>query len=172
MSQAGHFFFTDRFSLFETWNEGMDWSLVLSDTLQCFLTALGYEASVDRVFASGSYPEYVSAFQRGIWRLNRGQYVGPRTAPVSHAPAAAVIRAFPNPFNSSTHLEFTLPSTQRVSLRLYDVLGREVAVMMNEIQTAGRHHLTFDASGLPSGVYLCRLEAGGMAQTRKIVLLK
>jgi hypothetical protein len=78
----------------------------------------------------------------------------------------------PNPFNSSTQIEFTLPTTQRVSLRLYDVLGREVAVMMNEIQTAGRHRLTFDASGLPSGVYLCRLEAGEMMQTRKIVLLK
>ncbi|MCX6601614.1 MAG: T9SS type A sorting domain-containing protein [bacterium] len=65
-----------------------------------------------------------------------------------------------------------MPSTQRVSLRLYDVLGREVAVLMNEIQTAGRHRLTFDASGMPSGVYLCRLEAGEMAQTRKIVLIK
>jgi hypothetical protein len=82
------------------------------------------------------------------------------------------LTAYPNPFNSSTQIEFTLPSTQRVSLRLYDVLGREVAVLMNEIQTAGLHRLTFDASGLPSGVYLCRLEAGEMVQTRKIVLVK
>jgi hypothetical protein len=87
-------------------------------------------------------------------------------------PEDLTLNVFPNPFNTATQLEFTLPSTQRVSLRLYDVLGREVAVMVNEIRTAGRHRLTFDASGLPSGVYLCRLEAGGMAQTRKIVLLK
>jgi hypothetical protein len=79
---------------------------------------------------------------------------------------------YPNPFNITTHLEFTLPSTQRVSLRLYDVLGREVAVLMNEIRTAGQHQMMFDASGLPSGLYLCRLEAGEMAQTRKMVLLK
>jgi hypothetical protein len=79
---------------------------------------------------------------------------------------------YPNSFNSTTHLEFTLPSTQRVSLRLYDVLGREVAVMMNEIKTAGRQQMVFDGSGLPSGVYLCRLEAEGMAQTRKMVLVK
>jgi hypothetical protein len=78
----------------------------------------------------------------------------------------------PNPFNSTTQIEFTLPSTQRVSLKLYDVLGREVAVMVNQVETAGRHHMTFDASGLPSGVYLCRLEAGEMAQTRKMVLIK
>ena len=89
--------------------------------------------------------------------------------PVSMVPKVAVS---PNPFNSTTQIEFTLPSTQRVSLRLYDVLGREVAVMMNEIQTAGRHEMMFDASGLPSGVYLCRLEAGGLAQTRKMVLVK
>jgi len=82
------------------------------------------------------------------------------------------LTVFPNPFNSVTQIEFTLPATQRVSLRLYDVLGREVAVLMNEIQTAGQHRLTFDASGLPSGVYLCRLEVGGMAQTRKMVLIK
>jgi hypothetical protein len=87
-------------------------------------------------------------------------------------PSSFILSVFPVPFNSTTHLEFTLPSTQRVSLRLYDVLGREVAVLMNEIQTAGLHRLTFDASSLPSGVYLCRLEAGGMAQTRKIALVK
>jgi len=87
-------------------------------------------------------------------------------------PSSLSFSVSPNPFNNITQIEFTLPSTQRVSLRLYDVLGREVAVLMNEIQTAGRHHVMFDASGLPSGVYLCRLEAGKMAQTRKIVLLK
>jgi hypothetical protein len=84
----------------------------------------------------------------------------------------ALHNCYPNPFNSATHVEFTLPSTQRVSLRLYDVLGREVAEVMNEIRTAGRHEMTFDASGLPSGVYLCRLEAGDMMQTRKMMLVK
>jgi hypothetical protein len=87
-------------------------------------------------------------------------------------PVSPSIGVFPNPFNTTTQIEFTLPTTQRVSLRLYDVLGREVAVMMNEIQTAGKHRLAFDAAGLASGVYWCRLEAGGMIQTRKIVLLK
>jgi hypothetical protein len=91
---------------------------------------------------------------------------------VIRVPVHFALQMYPNPFNSSTHLEFTLPSTQRVSLRLYDVLGREVAVMMNEIRAAGTHEVRFDASGLPSGVYLCRLEAGGMAQTRKMVLIK
>ena len=87
-------------------------------------------------------------------------------------PSSFVLSVYPVPFNTTTHLEFTLPTTQRVSLRLYDVLGREVAVLMNDIQSAGQHHMMFDASGLPSGVYLCRLEAGEMMQTRKMVLIK
>jgi CRISPR/Cas system endoribonuclease Cas6 (RAMP superfamily) len=98
------------------------------------------------------------------------QGVSPHDTPIRSK--LSLFTVHPNPFNSATLIEFSLPSTRRVSLRSYDVLGREVAVMMNEIQTAGRHRLTFDASGLPSGVYLCRLEAGGMAQTRKIVLIR
>lgn len=108
-----------------------------------------------------------------------GDFFCARTAPdpvsVRDTPVPAkisLLRAYPNPFNGATQIEFSLPSTQRVSLRLYDVLGREVAVLMNEVRTAGRHEVMFDASTLPSGVYLCWLEAGGMAQTRKIVLVK
>ena len=101
-----------------------------------------------------------------------------RIGPTSSVPAVSVparltlLTSYPNPFNSTTQIAFMLPVTQRVSLRLYDVLGREVAVMMSEIQTAGKHEMMFDASGLPSGVYLCRLEAGRMMQTRKMVLIR
>jgi hypothetical protein len=87
-------------------------------------------------------------------------------------PSSFILSVFPNPFNSSTQIEFTLPFTQRVSLRICDVLGREVTVLVNEIQTGGRHEMTFDASGLPSGTYLCWLEAGGLTETRKIVLIR
>jgi hypothetical protein len=96
--------------------------------------------------------------------------VGPRQPPFSGG--FALMQNYPNPFNSSTHLEFRLPSTQRVSLRLYDVLGREVTVMVNEIRTAGQHEFMLDASGLPSGFYLCRLEAGGFSATRKLLLIR
>ena len=109
---------------------------------------------------------------RNLYVLRTATLTDVGDAGASLAPYAPFHQNYPNPFNSTTQIEFTLPSTQRVTLRLYDVLGREVAVMMNEIQTAGQHRLTFDASGLPSGVYLCRLEAGEMMQTRKMVLVK
>jgi hypothetical protein len=84
----------------------------------------------------------------------------------------ALFAPYPNPFNSTTQIKYTLPSTERVSLLLYDVLGREVTVLMNKIKPAGEHQITFDATGLASGVYLCRMEAGSFAQTRKLVLLR
>jgi hypothetical protein len=101
-----------------------------------------------------------------------------KIAPDMSVPYASVpqkmcfLTNYPNPFNSSTQIEYTLPTTRQVSLRLYDVLGREVAVLVNGIKTAGEYRVTFDAAGLASGVYLCRIEAGEFAQTRKIVLLR
>ena len=113
----------------------------------------------------------VSQRRRGdIWYLDRPSLV-PLTT-VSIPKKFKFYQNYPSPFNASTQIEFTLPSTQRVSFRLYDVLGREVAVLVNEIKTAGEHRVTLDAAGLASGVYLCRIEAGEMMQTRKLVLMK
>jgi hypothetical protein len=99
-------------------------------------------------------------------------FLGPNAVESPPIARGFQVKAYPNPFNAATQIEFMLPSTQRVSLRLYDVLGREVAVLVNEIKTAGEHRVTFDASGLASGVYLCRMQAGSFAQTRKIVLVR
>ncbi|RPH93176.1 T9SS C-terminal target domain-containing protein [candidate division KSB1 bacterium] len=57
-----------------------------------------------------------------------------------------MLTAYPNPFNSTTQIEFTLPVTQRVSLRLYDVLGREAATLLNERRTAGEHRASLTAA--------------------------
>lgn len=82
------------------------------------------------------------------------------------------LSAFPNPFNSSTQIFFTLPVTSRVSLRLYDILGREVTMLMDETRSAGQHQFDFDAGDLSFGVYLCRMQAGEFSQTRRIVLIR
>lgn len=79
---------------------------------------------------------------------------------------------YPNPFNPSTTIEFSLPSAERVSLRVFDMLGREVAVLVDEERSAGNHRVTFDARSLPSGTYLYSLRAGTSQEIRKMVLLK
>lgn len=79
---------------------------------------------------------------------------------------------YPNPFNPSTTISFDLPEAGNVSLKVYDIAGREVAKLMNGYQNAGNHEVIFDAEGLTSGVYFVRLEAGGFRQTKKILLIK
>ncbi|MBI5058900.1 T9SS type A sorting domain-containing protein [candidate division KSB1 bacterium] len=79
---------------------------------------------------------------------------------------------YPNPFNSTTNIAYDLPKAGRISLRVFDLLGREVAVLKDGIVEAGGHRTVFDGSGLASGIYFARLEAGEFSQTRKLMLLK
>ena len=79
---------------------------------------------------------------------------------------------YPNPFNPTTVISYQLPAASDVRLVVYDVLGREVAVLVNERKTPGSYEVKFDGSGLTSGVYLYRLTAGSFVQTRKLLLLR
>ncbi|MFQ6616151.1 MAG: T9SS type A sorting domain-containing protein, partial [Fidelibacterota bacterium] len=78
----------------------------------------------------------------------------------------------PNPFNAATTLSFTLPYTTHVSLVVLDLAGREVRILANNRMEEGKHERVWKASHLPSGIYLCRLEAGSFRQTRKLALIK
>ncbi len=79
---------------------------------------------------------------------------------------------YPNPFNPSTAIRFTLDAGRQTRLSVYDLLGREVAVLVNGTLPAGAHTVTFDASNLPSGVYMYKLEAGGQSMTKRMTLVK
>jgi hypothetical protein len=79
---------------------------------------------------------------------------------------------YPNPFNPSTRIAFDLPEDSRVSLKIYDVLGRQVATLLDEQMQAGRHIVSWNAEGMPSGVYFTRLDAGRFSGTRKLILMK
>ncbi|KAB2910034.1 MAG: family 10 glycosylhydrolase [Ignavibacteriaceae bacterium] len=81
---------------------------------------------------------------------------------------------FPNPFNPSTVISFSIPETEAVKLKIYDITGREIATLLNETKQAGSYSIEFDAGAyqLASGVYFYSLEAGKVRLTRKMVLLK
>ena len=95
---------------------------------------------------------------------------------------------YPNPFNPTTTIHFVIPNEvrylkdtpnteyyseqQNVTLKVYDVLGREVATLVNEQKSAGSYEITFDATDLSSGIYFYRLEAVSFAHTRKMILLR
>jgi len=79
---------------------------------------------------------------------------------------------FPNPFNPSTLIPFQIEQDGFVSLRVYNLLGQEIAVLVNERMDAGKYRAEFDASDLPGGMYIYRLEGGARSESRKMILLK
>lgn len=79
---------------------------------------------------------------------------------------------FPNPFNPTTNIRFSVPVASDVTLTVYDMLGRQVAVLANGMFSAGTHTVTFDASNLSSGTYLYRLQSGSFVETSKMMLIK
>ena len=79
---------------------------------------------------------------------------------------------YPNPFNPTTTIVFTLPEPERVKLTVFDLQGNPVATLVNGRTEAGRHSAIFDGTGFPSGVYFYRLQAGSFTETRQLVLLK
>jgi hypothetical protein len=80
--------------------------------------------------------------------------------------------AYPNPFNPSTTILFSVPQTSGVTLKIFNAMGQEVTRLVSQKMIAGIYSSEWNASGFPSGVYYCRLEAGGLIETKKLVLLR
>ncbi len=79
---------------------------------------------------------------------------------------------YPNPFNPSTTISFTIPQKEVVTLKIYDLMGEEVAVILNEEKPAGSYSVSFDASHLSSGIYFYKIKAGSFIEAKKMVLMK
>jgi glucuronoarabinoxylan endo-1,4-beta-xylanase len=79
---------------------------------------------------------------------------------------------YPNPFNPSTTIHYALAQTSHVSLRVLDILGKEVATLVDRVEDAGAKSVLFDASKLASGAYIYRLQANDFIQTRKLTLAR
>jgi hypothetical protein len=79
---------------------------------------------------------------------------------------------FPNPFNPTTTIQYSVPNTEYVNLKIYDILGREAASLVDETRAPGTYRVIWDASGFSSGVYFYWLKAGGFAETKKLVLVR
>jgi hypothetical protein len=79
---------------------------------------------------------------------------------------------YPNPFNPITIIKYSIPETGYIKLKVYDILGNEVAILVNEEKIPGNYSVEWNASSLASGVYICRLQAGDFVETKKMILMK
>ena len=79
---------------------------------------------------------------------------------------------YPNPFNPTTKISFSLPKSGLVTLKIYDMVGKEVATLVNEVRNTGTYEVQFNASNLSSGAYFYRLETSGFVDTKKMMLIK
>ena len=115
---------------------------------------------------------------------NNVYVVGGNTAKINHGGVTSLIddkvtpdgfileQNYPNPFNPTTTISFSIPSSSFISLKVYDILGKEVATLVNEEKQAGNYEVNFDAASLSSGTYFYRLQAGNIIATKKLLLVK
>ncbi len=146
--------------IFYTTDNGSSWNYAGLDSISVrALVVYG-----DTVFAV--------TYNDGLYALTKsGGTNGVRILP-STPNAFALAQNYPNPFNPATNLQFTIGSTQAVSLKVYDLLGREVSTLVHEKLNPGSYTIPWNASSFASGVYFYRLESGSFVETKKMVLMK
>lgn len=148
------------------WN-GSNWS-PLGSGVSGMVHALAHSGS-EAVYAGGQFQTAGGqpSHYFGIWREQTNAVAGNQNV----LPGFALHQNFPNPFNPATVIRFTLARPQWVSLKIYDIQGREAARLHEGLLMAGEHVRYWQAQGFRSGVYLCRLTAGGFQETRKLLLV-
>jgi hypothetical protein len=99
---------------------------------------------------------------------NRGGVENANSLPTEFS----LVQNYPNPFNPSTNLEFGIPNLEFVSLKIYDIAGKEIMTLINEMKPAGRYQIKFDGRNLGSGVYFYKLTAGGFSAVKRMFLIK
>ena len=138
------------------------------------------KGSINSIYVNDS-TIFVGTEMTGLWSIPMPEVTAIRKTINSTFPSSYKLEQnYPNPFNPTTNISYSLPRDGFVTLKVYDILGREVRTLINERQSAGNHSVTFDASDLASGVYFYRLIArpmgthsvGNFVDAKKLVLLK
>ena len=123
-----------------------------------------------RLFKSASYK--LTCLIYTAWINSGNSVTGGIDNNRSQATEYKLLQNYPNPFNPSTTIRYSIPTTSLISLKVYDILGRELATLVNEEKPAGTYKLTWNAANIPSGIYFYKLQAGNYIQTKKMILMK
>jgi hypothetical protein len=142
------------------------------------LSILKEFSKTGNVFRAGLYlyaPE-VGMFNPKVAKwiifLYRGQIIVSVQNKIVKSNDYALLQNYPNPFNPTTTINYSVPKTSFVTIKVYDVLGRAAATLVNENIQAGNHSVIFNTNKLVSGIYFYRMESGSYSQTKKLLILK
>jgi ligand-binding sensor domain-containing protein len=162
INSAGYIFAAGANGVFRSTNNGEDWSLYNSGLPEWNgVNALAQD--IDGRMIAGTEIEGVS------WTTSSTTAIQEVNNIVKYF---ALSQNYPNPFNPITIISYQIPQAGFISLKVYDILGREVVTLVNEEKPAGNYELEFDGKGLPSGIYFYRLSAEDWIDTRKMVLMR
>lgn len=150
--------------ILKTTNGGLNWSI--QNLPQAGVTVRDVE------FASGNRGVIICTGGKIMKTSTGGEILGIQTVSNIIPDKYRVSQNYPNPFNPFTHIIFDLPVRSETSLIVYDQLGREVEILVNEELAPGSYKFDWDASNYPSGIYFYRLQAGEYTETKKLVLIK
>lgn len=153
---------SSSYGVFLSTNNGISWV-----AFNTGLTSYG----VNGLAVSGAY--LFAGTSGGVWRRPLSDITTLVGKPSTVLPTQFdLAQNYPNPFNPTTMINYQLPKNSFVTLKVYDVLGRGVATLVNEKENAGSYSVKFDGSTFASGVYLYRLEAGSFISVKKLMVLK
>lgn len=146
----------------------LDKNLFFGETAQ--ISSAAYDSYNNLLFITEFIPEVFGNVIIHVWEIN---FVETGIETTNNIPYEFKLEQnYPNPFNPSTKIEFSIPERSFVSLKIYDVLGREVSKLANGEMQAGLHSVNFNASGLSTGIYFYKIEAGNFIKVKKMSLLK
>ena len=152
-------------------NGNLEWSIAINPSTSDDWFHSVIELSSGTILASGS-TESLGSGNYDFWTVALHENSTGAEEIEILPQAYSLLQNYPNPFNSSTTISFDLPRESQVLLNVFDVTGRVVATLADDVMSAGSQQIQFDASALPSGVYVYRLQAGRYSQSQKLVLLR
>jgi len=153
---------SNHYGVFQSHNGGQSW--------ESFNAGLDTTDGVgEMMFAPGDTTKlYFATSRRSVWSITRT----PTGIDDDILPSAISLSNYPNPFNASTNIKFTLPNSSNVKIDIYDMLGRRVSTIVNEHLFAGYHSVIWNPEDLSSGIYFYKIETGEIELSQKMMLLR
>ncbi len=136
------------------------------------MIAKGFIAPVDAVLIGNKYYVLEVGSGTSLWEVTLPSKATAADKRNNLPISFGLEQNYPNPFNPVTTIEYSIPVTEKVVVKIYDILGKEVQIPVNRVEAPGHYEVKIDGSGLSSGVYVYRISAGNYSASRKMVLLK